>query len=228
MTLAELIDLELQLHRDQSASAETLWERDARIAEDVGASELDDPALVREWLRWARGPGPATGDGIVHALRSVARLGGMLGFFLGALGVAGWLAMSDRLPVNVINFWPLIVGLPLLSLLVWLGVTALGNSAGMGWVRVASRNLTRWSPESGRLRDDWRALQRVEDRLGRLPFWAASRIGHGCTVAFQFGALAALVVLPVIDDPAFGWRSRLLDEHQVERAASLIATPWNM
>ena len=226
MTFAELIDLELTLYRDRSLPAEALWERDGRIARDIGAVELSDPALLVEWVRWVRAGGGSVGDRVVRGHRLAGRLTAGIGALLGTSGVAGWLAMSDRLPVNVVNFWPLIVGIPLLLLLGW-GVLALGGAASAGGItQSVARASSRFAGERDRLAEDWRALESVGDRLGRLPFWLASRISHGFALAFQSGALAALLFLPIVDDPAFGWRSRILDEADVSRTAEVVAVPW--
>ena len=226
MTLAELIDLELTLFRDRALPADALWERDGRIAADIGDTAASDTELLQEWVRWVRAGGSSEGDRVVRAQRAVGRLAAAAGAVLGATGAAGWLATSDRLPVNVVNFWPVFVGLPLLLLAVWT-VIAIGG-ASLSWVpmRGAAGLLARLVGERERLADDWRAFESIQARLGRLPFWAASRIGHGFALAFQAGALAALLFVPVVDDPAFGWRSRVLEDADVTRAAAVVAAPW--
>ena len=226
MTFAELIDLELTLYQDRSRPAEALWERDARIARDIGSMDLTDAALLQEWVRWVRAGDTSVGNRVVQGQRMASRVIAGLGALLGASGVSGWLAMSDRLPVNVVNFWPLIVGVPLLLLVGWFALAIGGATSVAGFPRWIGRALSRFGGEPDRFAEDWCALESVADRLGRLPFWLGSRISHGFALAFQLGALAALLLLPVVDDPAFGWRSRILDEADVSRAAEVVAAPW--
>ena len=193
----------------------------------MGAKDRPDAGLLQEWVRWVRAGADSAGDRIVRGYRLAGRLIAGAGFVLGASGVAGWLAMSDRLPVNVVNFWPLVVGVPLLFLGSWC-VLAIGGTTTAGlWSEAVTRAVARRLGDRERLADDWRALRAVVDRLGRLPFWLASRTSHGFALAFAVGALAALSFLPVVDDPAFGWRSRVLGEAEVARAAALVAAPWS-
>lgn len=245
MTLAELIDFELALARDRDRPFEELMARDRRIAAAVPADTPAGPsrqALLRAWLEAQRGSArPTAGERAAegHGLLAAALFVG--GFALGAAAVSGWLVSRGGLPVNVIVFWPALIGVQIaLALLWWIAVippraansipglrefhrllVALGRAA----PALAAR-LFRAAAARGVGPADVGLLRRLETLYGRLAFWIAVAQGQAFAVGFNVGAWLALLAIPYLDDPAFGWRSRLLDPAELAEIAGWIAAPW--
>lgn len=240
--LAELIDLEVQLRADAELPPEELHARDGAIGQRIEAASLDDREAALRWLseiRRANGPGARAEQRRLQASALLV----VTGFLLGALSVGTWLATGTREPVNVVYFWPAFVGSQiLLALAFWIAITppaffaqipllgavhSLLRTMAGAIPRAMARLLRRFSPSSGdRWADSLGELRQLDWLYGRLLFWLLARMTQLFALAFNFGALAAFVVLPAIDDPAFGWRSRLLDGQQIAIASSTIALPW--
>jgi len=62
---------------------------------------------------------------------------------------------------------------------------------------------------------------------GRIQLWLILQITQAFAIAINIGFIAAFIILAVVSDPAFGWRSTLLDADDVHRAAEVIAAPWS-
>lgn len=241
--IAELIDLEVQLRADADLAPEELHARDGAIGTRIGAADLDDRSATLRWLAEVRGPeGPGTRAEQRRNRVSAGLL--VLGFLLGALSVGGWLATGTREPVNVVYFWPGFIGsqivLALGFLIAAVPARAFGRVPLVGTLhslmrslagaapRLMARGLARISRGAGeRWTDTLAEIHRLDWLYGRLRFWLLAQMTQLFAVAFNVGALFAFVVLPTIDDPAFGWRSRLLDERQVEAASAAVAWPWH-
>ena len=244
-SLAELIDLEVQLRADAELAPEELHARDGAIGSRIGATALTDRAATLAWLAEVRGP---EGPGARAEQRRHQISAGLvvLGFLLGVFSVGGWLATGSREPVNVVYFWPVFVGSQIaLALGFWLAVVPTEAFARVPFLggfhsllrtlagavpSLVARALARVSPargERGSWGDSLAELRRLDWLYGKLRFWLLAQMTQLFAVAFNLGALAAFVVIPAIDDPAFGWRSRLLNERQVEAATTVIASPWS-
>jgi len=241
--LAELIDLEVQLRADAELAPEELHARDGAIGSRIEAKTLDDRSATLAWLaevRGSQGPG-ARAEQRRHQISAGLVV---LGFLLGAFSVGGWLATGSREPVNVVYFWPVFVGSQVaLALGFWIavlpaeafarlpllgGIHSLLRTLAGAIPQLVARALNRVSPATrGSWGDSLAELRRLDWLYGKLRFWLLAQMTQIFAVAFNFGALAAFVVIPAIDDPAFGWRSRLLNEHQVEVATTVIASPWS-
>ena len=245
MTLAELIDLELALERDAEQPIERLIERDRRIAREIEAPAREGEALYLAWLRAQGRPGgPSTGERVVRLRDGVAAALFGLGLLSGAATVGAWLAMSDRLPVNVTNFWPALVGSQLVLLGLWfvavlpprwlapipvlrefqtlLAALPRALPAAVGWVIGRFSESARQTLGVGLGR-----LRRLDWLYGRLRFWHSVVLTQTFALAFNLGALGAFVFLPYVDDPAFGWRSRLLEPAELHAAVESLARPWS-
>jgi hypothetical protein len=240
--LADLIDLEVQLRADAALAPEELHARDGAIGQRIDAASLDDREAALRWLEEIRIP---NGPGALAEQRrnQASALLVVLGFGLGALSVGTWLATGTREPVNVVYFWPAFVGSQIaLAIGFWVAIAppkvfervpllgalhALLRSLAVALPRGVARLLRRLAPSTGeRWADTLGELRRLDWLYGRLVFWVLARMTQLFAVAFNLGALCAFVVLPAIDDPAFGWRSRLLDEQEIVLASAVISMPW--
>jgi len=240
--LAELIDLEVQLRADASLAPEELHARDGAIGQRIDAASLDDREAALGWLEQMQRP---NGPGALAEQRrhQVSALLVVLGFGLGALSVGTWLATGTREPVNVVYFWPAFVGSQIaLAIGFWIAIAppkafervpllgalhAMLRSLAGALPRGITRLLRRFAPSTGeRFGDTLSELRRLDWLYGSLVFWVLARMTQLFAVSFNLGALCAFVVLPAIDDPAFGWRSRLLDEQEIVLASAVISMPW--
>jgi len=248
MTLAELIDFELALSRDLDRPFAEVVERDRRIAAAVPTDAVSGPAsdvLLRAWLEAQRGSTrPTVGERFAAFRGLLAGILFVAGFVLGAGAVTAWLVSPDRLPVNVVVFWPALVGVQVgLAALWWIAVippeaadrvpglrelrrflVAMGRAAPMigTWLlRALGQRIAR-SAEMGTA-----MLRRMETLYGRLVFWIGVALTQVFAIGFNAGAWVALFAIPYFDDPAFGWRSRLLDASELHEVVRWIATPWS-
>jgi hypothetical protein len=241
--LAEWIDLEVQLDRDAERAPEELHARDGAIGRRIEARSLDDREATHRWLAEVRsenGPGAQA----EHRRQQLSAALVLLGGLFGVLSVGGWLATATREPVNVIYFWPVFVGSQIaMALGFWItlvpgrtfgrlpllgGFHALLRSLGAAIPRCVGRVFERLAPAGEEpVADSLARLQRLDWIYGGVRFWLLVQMTQLFALAFNVGALGAFVVLPAIDDPAFGWRSRLLDERQVVSASQIIAAPWS-
>lgn len=249
LSLGELIDLELRLHADAQLPRSQVVERDARLGRSLAAQDAAPNALYRAWLEAVDGPrgrdGSSIGRQVEQALELISALAGCVGIILGAGLVWGWVAASYNRPINVVHFWTVAVGVQLVLLIALLllvllpmawverlpvlrSTVMLGRGvcrlvpALAGWVvvRLMPRHGVALEQAAGELRK----LGRV---YGRVRLLLSVRITQVFAVAFNVGAVASLVLAAYVTDPAFGWRSRLLEAPQVNAMAQTLAAPWS-
>jgi len=245
LDLADLIDLELALLRDRERPLEVLLPRDAAIREQIGADALEGRALYLAWLEALPDRKlPSAGQRATRFLETLGALLALLGLLFGASGVAGWLLIDTGLPVNVVNFWLVMAGAQGLLSLLWLlavlpglGLRALPL---LGGVVMLLQDLARWIPAAagwllsrlpGASRADLLAelgrLRALDWLYGGLRFWLLVRASQIFALTFNLGAAAAFILIPYVDDPAFGWRSRLLDADELHQVVEVASLPWS-
>jgi hypothetical protein len=197
-------------------------------------------ALLARWLDALRAAEP----GALFPGHAVARTLALVRLALAALGLAlGWgtaaalVTFTGGHPVNV---WDVLLVLVLVQvlLLVFLAIAAalpartLGAPL-LGVTRDAVAGLvSRLARGRGARADEWRALwHRLRGRRSlyhRVEPWLLLGTTQGFGVAFNVGALLALLRAVVFSDVAFGWGTTLveLDAARFHALASTLAAPW--
>jgi hypothetical protein len=244
MTLANLIDLEAQLARDRDADPGALAARDRALLAGAPVEASRPGAVLARWLDALRERERAAlfpGRAVTRALSAV-RAG------LAALGlVAGWGAASAVMtyggghPVNVWDFLLAFVGvqLVLLALLAALFLARLAAVPGapLGGVLRAivadvyprlARRLARDPARELEWRALWHRLRSRRSLYSAIEPWLLLSLTQGFAVAFNLGALAAVLRLVVFTDVAFGWGTTLvdLDAPAFHALARAVAWPW--
>lgn len=239
--LANLIDLLVQLRRDEERDREFLRHRDREIGRRLAPLGLAPRARLLAWLA-ALSEAPDLG----HRVALVQRSGNGLLVLLGLL--AGWAAARVLLqydgsqPVNVLHALAVFVGLQLL-LVALLGLTLL------------PRRATRWAPGLRTLQEALGALSpgrllRLGQRflpqevrrllaaavgrgnaqqrlLGRVQKWALVGAAQWFGVAFNVGALLGCLYLVASSDLAFAWSTTLdVEADYLYRLTRGLAAPW--
>jgi len=225
--LAELIDLELELVRDRDRPLEHLDARDAPIAQRIAAAGAQGREALRLWLAAAREPASSLGTRIAR-LRGVAAFGLFaFGALLGIATVGSWLLSGTGSPVNVIRFWPAVIGVQLALLVLWCAAALPQPWLGrlLPWV-LGRGLLAALRVDRAAIATTLAELRRLEWLYARLRLWLVTSLTQSFAVGFNLGALTAFVAIPYIDDPAFGWRSRMLEVPAVTRLAETVALPW--
>jgi hypothetical protein len=242
LTLAELIDLEVQLLDDRERDPEEIARRDAEIARKLGPSvgRLSRHELVRRWLAALAGD-----DGVSVGRRVSAfyRLAGWvipIATFLAGVGTAtGLLVYDGQAPVNIMGFLAVLVLLQIV--LVVLTITVMLPGAWLGGLfrltglqgmirelsyRRAGRSIPRASVGSrGRAAlGHIAAWQTVYAGVER---WMLTALTQRAALAFNVGALAATLYTVTVRALAFAWSTTLeIDTEWMTRFFDAIATPW--
>jgi len=246
----DCVNLEARLRADEGWPPEELHARDRAIGARTGARELSDRAAVVAWLDSLTTTG--SGDGTPTSAGSAGERAGhwreqlvamltLTGFALGALVIVGWLGTARHAPVNVVDLWPILIGSQIVLIALWLfaAVPAFARWPIVGPIHALLRALLAWAPRAGARMLGWISrdaadtgqnvlaeMQRLDWIYGRMRFWLLARISQAFAIAFNIGMLAAFIVVPTIDDPAFGWRSRLLDDDRVIVLSEALSAPY--
>lgn len=253
LSLADVIDLELQVAADRDADVTALRRRDAQIATRLTAQGIDPrqpsgPQLFGAWLKELRSADEISAEGSIG--RRIQQLLTGLGLFLAVAGlalglsaVAAWLLSASGKPINTIFFLATVLGLQMPLLLLW--VIAIFPTAWLSrvpgaetiyWLwglvaqlppRIAGWIVARISPDTGRmLRQLKEQYSRWSWIYGPLRLWLLVRLTQIFALAFNVGLVAGFVLLSYGSDPAFGWKSTLLTEEQMYSVTRAIAIPW--
>jgi len=215
--LAQLIDLRVQLARDEAMSPQQRRERDRAI----GQSMDDRPPLaqVAAWLEQTiytdheLTPGQRT----MLSHRLIRLVLNVIAPILGAGSACGLLWYDGTEPVNVVwllGFFVLFQSVVLLGtlLIASAGTNPLTHAiqwAGLGgvvaevWQRIQRKRLARAGKDP--LGDAERRAQVVLLRYGPIQKWLVLRITQAFAMNFNVGAVAAAVVMIFATDLAFGW-----------------------
>jgi hypothetical protein len=241
MNLSTLIDLEAQLQRDREIEPAALAARDASL----GPGRLDPGHPHRAVEAWVRGLRDREDAGLLPG-RSLARALGLTRALLAAAGLAlGWGATAALIrfegphPVNVSDLLLVLVGVQIVLLglllvslafpLASLGVPLLGllrGLAGAVYPRLAARGL---APERlGEWRQVLRRLRSRRSLYRRVEPWLLLGLTQAFGVAFNAGALLALLRHVVFTDVAFAWGTTLveLDPARFHAVVRALSTPW--
>jgi hypothetical protein len=244
MTLANVIDLEVQLARDRDADPDAVAARDRALLPGAGPDRSRPGALLAAWLEAARASEPRAffpGAAVAGALAGVRAALAFLGLLLGWAAATAVLTGGGRHPVNVWDFLLAFVGLQL-ALLALLAASFLLPLAAMGrpvlglfrgalatvYPRVAARLLD----AGGERAREWSALwHRARSRRSlyhAVEPWLLLAVTQAFAVAFNVGALAAILRLVVFTDVAFGWSTTLagLDARHFHSIVAAFAAPW--
>ncbi len=245
LDLASLIDLELALLHDHDRPLEEILPRDAAIREQIDADALDGRALYLRWLdALPERSRPSTGERAAQLVALMSSSLAVLGFVLGASAVVGWLVLETGLPVNAVNFWSILAGAQALLSLLWLVAVLPGVRLRalplLGDLFALLQDLARLLPNAlvwlfAKLPGDSRSallaelgrLRKLDWLYGGLRFWLFVRASQVFALMFNVGVVAAFVFIPYVNDPAFGWRSRLLDAEGLHASVELISLPWS-
>lgn len=242
MTLANLIDLEAQLARDRDADPAALAARDrALLAGEPAEADRPGPLLAR-WLDALREREPGAffpGRAASRALGAIRALLAIAGLVLGWGAASAVMTYGGGHPVNVWDFLLAFVGVQIALLAVLLALFVLPLAAAgapvaglfrgaVGW---AYARLARRLVDPGR-EAEWRALwHRLRSRRSlyhAVEPWLLLSLTQGFAVAFNLGALVAVLRLVVFTDVAFGWGTTLvdLDAGRFHALARALAWPW--
>lgn len=241
MQLATLIDLEVQLHRDEEALRAgrdaDLGARDRALGAEIGSRLGKAPAelarrlphdralraeLASAWLA-ALPTTDRPGQGVTHALRVAGWIVAIVAALLGATAASATLAYDGRTPVNVLWFIVVVVFVQLGLLLLFLVVAWRARNGLLGGLAVwlAQR---RWLGRHGALVGAIGARASLHGSVDR---WYVFSLAQGAACAFNLGALVVSVALVAFTDLAFCWSTTLdLGATGMHRACTWIAAPW--
>jgi hypothetical protein len=244
MTLADLIDLEVQLARDRESDRAELSARDRTLLAGDAPAPRSRQALLARWLGSLRAaePGqPHPGRAVEGALKGLRSALVLLGLVLGWGAATALLRYSGGEPVNVWDFLLAFVGLQLLLFVLllasfFLPIAALGEpliglfrglvaavyprlaARAMGWT---GGRLAEWQSLWHRLRSRRSLYHQVEP-------WVLLGLTQAFGVAFNVGALLGCLRLIVFSDIAFSWSTTLvqLDAARFHAILHALAAPF--
>lgn len=246
-TLADVLDFEALLHVDEDADPKTLHDRDQRlfrehIAKSLSEAEAEDRSIVfHRWLEARRADKERPlfpGTWLMNGLRALGAIAVTSGLLLGFSAALGALFYSGSRPVNVAVFLAVTVFIQWVlmfwALVVWIS-RGFRQSASRALVRFASSVGTWLAGATDQLPGEQRmrvhgqaaALRHLAGRNGELLCWPPILALQGFGIAWNIGALAALLLRVIFTDVAFGWESTWARGPEVAHSiASTLAIPW--
>ena len=242
-----LVDVAVQLHRDEAMGVEALAERDRAVGLELGldvggppdAKIGDEPAArARGLVRWLDALPEASRSGGA-ALTTVGLGAVLVGLLLGYGAARAVLYYDGSHPVNVVHVLVVFVLLQALTLVLFAVAAWPGRVGGAGGgLPEALRRLGpgRWVAGLTRLlpTETRGALERMTGRgnahgalYGRVQKWQLLTWSQAFALAFNVGAIAGTVQLIVGSDLAFGWSTTLnVDEQDMVGLTDTLSLPW--
>ncbi len=248
LTLAELIDLEVQLLDDRERSPGDVAHRDQRVVERLGpaAVKLSRHELLRRWLASVADPKEVS---VGRRVSAYYRLAGwilpIVTLLAGAGTAAGLLVYDGGDPVNIMGYLAVLVFLQVALILLtlvgmlpstWLGgvlrLSGLSGGAGfqsilreLGYRRAGITLMGSALGFRGRAAlghiAAWQTIYAAVER------WLLTALTQRAAVAFNLGALVATVYLVTVRALAFAWSTTLeVDTALMTRVFQTIAAPW--
>ena len=233
-TVGTLIDLAVQVDRDEAEQDAALRRRDRAIGQELGAAAeptaAQVPGLITGWLAALREAPRRGGDALTLLTVAAAAIGLLLGYS-SAMGLFYYDGSS---PVNVVPIVAVYVGLQAVTLLIFGLATLPQGVPGAEGLRSLSPGrlvglIARWLP--GKQRDAWARIVGKAGRhqlvYGRVQKWQVLTWSQTIALAFNLAAVAGALQLIVFSDLAFGWSTTLdPDPGTVHRIAEALGSPW--
>ena len=243
LTVADVVDLEVQLFLDRDADPSALVARD-RALEVLAGDEPEE--TLRNWLSALRLTYASTpGRSFTRAVRVTRAVAILIGVSAGGALGAGLLAYDGSQPINVLNVFAIaafaqgvLAAVSILGLLTWKfapsvfsaipfldDFRALGRA---GQRFVLSRLERTWTDE--RLDGAASVVHRLRTRNGlyaRVESWSAFSAVQWFAIAFNIGLLVAMVRLVALTDLTFGWGTTLsIGDATLAEICQAAAAPW--
>ena len=237
--LAELIDLEAQLHADQTLADSEIAARDAKIASGLRAKDSLRGSVLAGWVSAirAQSSGSLPGKRVEAAWAQVKWVLSLALFMVGAGTAAAVLRFTGDHPINVL----VVLGVFVLSQVAALLLTLLFFAVA-AWAPGLFESLPLVVLARGALRSVWkRVATRLDDRTGEGLGWIRGRrslyagierpllfslLQQGA-VALNLGVLSSFLVAVTFSDLAFGWGTTLrIGADQLYGLCAALSAPW--
>jgi len=246
LNLAELINLECQLLKDNDINPATLRKRDRKIGQELAIQNLNRSKLFLAWLKRVQtfdqqSPG--------HLLETGHRWFGffllILGLMMGGATAASVLSYNGSSPVNVVHFFAVIVGVQLITIILFvlnlLPISIKKFIPGSGdfynFIRELSYLFSRLTAkifshlQTNQLTKIWLDLKQLKIRqklYGSVEKWFVIGLTQRFSLAFNLGALATCLYLISFSDLAFAWNTTLqISTESFHKIVHIIAIPWS-
>ena len=246
MKLAELIDIECQILKDDDIDPGELRKRDRKIGLELENLGKDKNKLLLAWLKRVR-TGDLYSPGLLFetGFRWFGFFLVFFGLLMGGTTAATVLAYDGSSPVNLIHFLAIFVGVQLLTILFFL--TNLlpaflkkilpGNGNFYNFIRELNYLFSRLTgkifshlPKNkfSKLFSDLQQLKIRQKLYSTVEKWLVISLTQRFSLAFNFGALITCLYLITFSDLAFAWNTTLqISSAAFHRIVSLIAFPWS-
>ena len=235
--LGDLIDLHAALRADRAIDSDDKKQRDRRIGTHLPYRKHQPAQQLRAWLAQVNVPGwDRTGPAATQLHRLVGLVLAVLGLITGWGLAQAVLHYRGDAPINVVNVLAVLI-LPQLLLLAFWCLAALpfrlplisGLRSLLGFLnpgRLARSLVQRIAPAAGQ---STALLWDADNAVAMAPVarWLVSFWSQLFSVAFNVGALLALVYLITFSDLAFGWSTTLaVESTRFHAVVSALSWPW--
>lgn len=206
---------------------------DAATAATAAGGDFEARIIARAQALPAAGPLRAALAHLRGAIALALTAGVVLAFAGGGGAAHTLLAASPGGPVNVFHALATLLGLPTLTLLVWLMVITLGRRLGSGRIAAVGmlgRGIFALARRLARLFDRSPAqlimVRATAQVFGASPAgrWWASTVSHLIWLAYLLGVLAALLLHFSTREYSFNWETTILAEQHYLAATQLLGT----